>query len=140
METGTMIDHIAFWQAPKVLETLKLQALGKPVAMLLGHPSSRYQKKDLLFIDNWEPDSVTELKVVLLAPYATINLIRDFQIEKKIKPQLPEIVEELMLCPNPRCITHSEEVPHKIRTVEGRLPFECYYCEFRYSHDQVKFL
>lgn len=140
METGTMIDHIAFWQAPKVLEALKLRSLGKPVAMLLGHPSHRYQKKDLLFIEQWEPDPVTELKIILLAPFATVNLIQDFKIQRKLKVELPEIVEGLVVCPNPRCITHSEEVPPKLRTIEGRLLFECYYCEHRFSHDQVKFL
>jgi aspartate carbamoyltransferase regulatory subunit len=67
----------------------------------------------------------------LIDPNTTVNIIEDQRILRKIKLQLPERVEDVLICKNPRCITSTEKyIPHvfHLDNPESRL-YRCEYCD-----------
>ena len=85
IENGTVIDHIPAGKATKVLDLLKASGEITLIAMNVG--SSKMGKKDVLKMENkfLSPDEMK--KVAAIAPTATINTIKNFNIveKKKIK-------------------------------------------------------
>ncbi len=86
IENGTVIDHIT---ANKSLHILKI--LGLPnsevinVTIAMNVSSKEIGRKDILKIENRELDYNELNQIALIAPKATINIIRDFKPIKKIK-------------------------------------------------------
>jgi aspartate carbamoyltransferase regulatory subunit len=60
-----------------------------------------------------------------------VNIIEDQCISQKIKLQLPDRVENVIMCKNPRCITSTEKyVPHVFHLENSRLQtYRCEYCD-----------
>jgi len=52
---------------------------------------------------------------------------------------MPEYIEEHIICPNPKCITNSEEIPSKyyIDNTEAATA-RCLYCEKKYLVEDLK--
>lgn len=86
IENGTVIDHIS---ANKALHILKI--LGLPdnetqnVTIAMNVSSKQIGRKDILKIENRELDHKELNQVALIAPKATINIIRNFETVKKIR-------------------------------------------------------
>jgi aspartate carbamoyltransferase regulatory subunit len=70
-------------------------------------------------------------KIALVAPNATWNVIKDFKVVKKSKIEIPDVLEGVLKCPNPKCITNSDEPMTTKFTVEEKQPVKlrCNYCE-----------
>jgi aspartate carbamoyltransferase regulatory subunit len=89
-------------------------------------------RKDIVKVENRElkPEEVD--KIALIAPQATINIIRDLEVVEKHKVYLPKSIEGIIRCANPNCISNvvREPVISKFVTVsEDPLRFRCFYCE-----------
>lgn len=84
IENGTVIDHIT---ANKTLHILKI--LGLPdnetqnITVAMNVSSKELGRKDILKIENRELDHEELNQVALIAPKATINIIRDYKPVKK---------------------------------------------------------
>jgi aspartate carbamoyltransferase regulatory subunit len=87
--------------------------------------------KDVVKLEDREldPDSVD--KIALIAPDATIAIIRDFYVAEKYQVQLGDRVVGLVRCSNPNCITNKGEPVTPEFYVEGRNPprLRCVYCD-----------
>ncbi|HCM12952.1 MAG TPA: aspartate carbamoyltransferase regulatory subunit, partial [Lachnospiraceae bacterium] len=61
----------------------------------------------------------------------TINIIEDGVIKEKKNPKLPQQVENILICKNPRCITSVERsLPHVFKlTDKENGTYRCIYCE-----------
>jgi len=67
----------------------------------------------------------------LIDPNITVNIIENERITKKIKLQLPERVENVLICKNPRCISSTEKyIPHifHLENPDTRT-YRCEYCD-----------
>jgi hypothetical protein len=66
-----------------------------------------------------------------IAPEVTVNIIKDGQIDKKLKLTLPKMVKNVIKCKNPRCITSVEQgIDHVFKLVdEEKRIYRCIYCE-----------
>ena len=86
-------------------------------------------KKDIIKIENIEEINYTVLG--LLSPGITINEVRNEVIVNKIKPELPESIQDILICENPNCITSQENyIPHKFTLVDREKgSYKCEYCE-----------
>ncbi|WP_298683435.1 aspartate carbamoyltransferase regulatory subunit [uncultured Methanomethylovorans sp.] len=138
IENGTVIDHINAGQALNVLHILKLPGQFESVVSVLINSPSKYGKKDVVKIENREL-KVKELdKISLIAPSATINIIRDFKVLKKNRVKIPEYVEGVVQCVNPNCISNSSEpITSKFSVYEedNIINLRCIYCERIISED-----
>jgi aspartate carbamoyltransferase regulatory subunit len=133
IENGTVIDHIT---ANKALHILKI--LGLPnsetinVTVAMNVSSTEIGRKDILKIENRELDAKELNQVALIAPKATINIIKDFEPIKKYKVGLPDKITSILKCTNPKCITNYENEPiTPIFNVIKTYPpvVRCHYCE-----------
>jgi aspartate carbamoyltransferase regulatory subunit len=100
------------------------------------------ERKDIVKVEDRElkPEEVD--KIALIAPQATINIIRDSEVVAKHKVFLPESIEGIIRCANPNCISNAEREPvisRFIRVSENPLRFRCFYCE-RIIEDVAKYL
>ena len=133
IENGTVIDHIT---ANKALHILKILGLPdketKNVTVAMNVSSSEIGRKDILKIENRELDHEELNQVALIAPKATINIIRDFKPIKKDKILLPEKITSIIKCTNPKCITNleSEPITPIFKVIQKYPPVvRCHYCE-----------
>jgi len=130
---GTVIDHINAGKALLVLRILKIQpGTDLTVSMAMNVPSKKMGKKDIVKVEGMFIQDEELNKIALISPNATINLIRDYEIERKFKVQPPEVVEEVLKCPNHACISNAEREPIKprfyIKTEEVKVTARCHYC------------
>lgn len=110
IEDGTVIDHIAGGQALNVLAILGIDGSeGLGVSVGMNVPSDRLGRKDLVKVEGRElsPSEVDVLS--LIAPEATINIIREFDVVEKNRVTRPDRVVGVLSCPNRNCITNADE-------------------------------
>ena len=129
IESGTVIDHITSGQALNVLAILGIDGTGGDVVSIgINVPSDRLRRKDVVKIEDREL-SQSELDVLsLIAPAATINIIRGYEVANKHRVEPPEYVSGVLGCSNPNCITTEDEpVDSRFEVLEDGL--RCVYCD-----------
>jgi len=131
IKNGTVIDHITANKALNVLKILGLPNKDTSVTIAMNVKSSQMFAKDIVKIEGRELKSGEVDKIALIAPYATINIIRNYEIVNKGKVKLSNSVKGILKCPNPNCITNtSEPVQTKFQVIDKNpLILRCYFCE-----------
>ena len=129
IRNGIVIDHIKAGQGLRIFNWLGLDKSPDTVAFVVNAFSRNMGHKDIIKIDN---NIVLNFDILgLIDPNITVNIIEDEKITKKIKLKLPDRVENVILCKNPRCITSAEKyIPHIFFLVnpdEGT--YRCEYCD-----------
>jgi aspartate carbamoyltransferase regulatory subunit len=131
IKEGTVIDHIPGGNAVKVLRILRIPDESSSVVSVAINVKSKMGKKDIVKVENRELHPHEVDKIALIAPKATINIIRDYEVAKKHRVQLPDQIVGIMSCSNPTCVSNSRE-PVKSRfivTNKDPIQIKCYYCE-----------
>jgi aspartate carbamoyltransferase regulatory subunit len=131
IKNGTVIDHITGGHALDVVKILGITGREKGVITIaINVPSKLYRTKDIVKIEGRELNSQEVHKIALLAPHATINIIRDYGVAEKMRVKLPEVIEDIIKCTNPACITNSNEPVQSRFYVRSEDPLllKCHYC------------
>ncbi len=129
IKNGIVIDHITAGLGMKIYSLLKLDELDCSVAFIKNAPSRKMGKKDIIKID-----ADIELSTEILGyvdPDVTVNIIKDGKIVEKKQIELPERLENVIKCKNPRCITTTEQELAQIfkLTDKDNRVYRCIYCE-----------
>ena len=136
IRNGIVIDHIKSGQGIRIFNWLGLDKSPYTVAFVVNASSRHLGRKDIIKIDNTITINFNILG--LIDPNITVNIIEDEKITEKIQLKLPEKVENVILCRNPRCITSTEKyIPH-IFLLENpdERTYRCEYCdEIRFAGD-----
>lgn len=129
IKDGLVIDHIKSGIGIKIFNYLNLDKLNSQVALIMNVKSEKMGKKDIIKIENSLSFDYTI--ITLLSPHLTINEVKNGAIYKKIKPELPQKVVDILRCNNPRCITTVESyVPHTFKLInEDKGTYKCDYCD-----------
>jgi len=129
IKNGIVIDHIKAGQGIHIFNWLGLDKAPYTVAFVVNANSGQMGKKDIIKIDNTIDINFNILG--LIDPNITVNIIENQKITEKIKLQLPEKVEDVLICKNPRCITSTEKyIPHIFHLVNPELrTYRCEYCD-----------
>jgi len=138
IKNGTVIDHIP---AGKVLQVVDILNIKSSDVMMIGMNlhSNKVGKKDILKIENHFLSQEEVNSIALIAPSATLTIIKNFEIIRKTKAEIPKFIENLITCPNPKCITNSENIKSKFYVFkEKSLSVRCYYCEKKYPVEEVE--
>ena len=127
---GIVIDHIKAGGAMKIYTYLNLEKLYCSVAIIKNARSNKMGKKDIIKIEG----TLNGLDLDFLGALdhkITINIIEDGVIKEKKNPKLPERVENILICKNPRCITSIERnLPHVFKLSDrNNGVYRCIYCE-----------
>ena len=131
IRNGTVIDHITRGHALIVLKILGITGMeGTVVSVAMNVPSQKLGFKDIVKIEGRElkPEEVD--RIALVAPRATINIIREYEVVDKMRVRLPKTLKDIVRCINPACISNSNEPVQPLFYVisEEPLRLKCHYC------------
>lgn len=126
---GTVIDHVTAGQALNVLAILGIDGRGgDTVSVGMNVPSNRLGRKDVVKVEGRELSSAEVDVLSVIAPDATINIIREFEVIEKMRVEAPARVDGIFACPNRNCITADRE-PVISRFAVLDKGIRCEYCE-----------
>ena len=133
IKNGSVIDHISAGYGLSVLKILGItKDTAEPVAVAMHVTSPKSgQTKDIIKLENRELKEHEVNKLALIAPKATINIIRDYNVAEKMQVQLLDKIYDIVKCINPACITNTEEPTKPIFTIVSKEPIKlkCDYCK-----------
>lgn len=138
IENGSVIDHIAVGRGLKVIYILNINP-DETAVLLMNVPSKKLGRKDIVKIENRELTSNEVNKISLIASNATLNIIKNGEIKEKKKVILPNVLEDIIKCPNTNCITNSNEPIKTKFFFEKKEPvrLRCWYCEKTFSSEEI---
>ena len=131
IRNGTVIDHISAGYALDVLKILGIDGReGHVVSVAMNVTSKKQPKKDIVKVENRELKQEEVDKIALIAPGATINIIRDYDVAEKTRVKLPETIKGIVHCANPSCVSNAGEpvVPRFQVEKSDPLRLRCFYC------------
>ncbi len=141
IRNGTVIDHISGGMALDVLRILGITGReGIAVSVAMNVPSKTMAKKDIVKVEGRELHRGEVDKIALIAPQASINIIREYSVVKKQPVILPNAISDTIRCPNPLCITNSHEPVEPLFRVVGKNPvrLRCDYCETILNYEEIR--
>ena len=131
LENGTVLDHIPAENVYKALDILNLKGIENQITIGINLASKAQGKKGIIKIENkfFEDDELN--KLALLAPNATINIIRNFKVVDKKKIVMPEEVIGVAKCMNPKCVTNHQPIKtrFKVKAKGQEISLLCHFCE-----------
>ena len=138
LRRGTVIDHIPSRSLFKAVRLLGLEDFPSAVTVGNNLPSSRLGTKGIIKVADtvFAPEVLG--RIAIIAPTAVVNVIDDYEVIDKKPVVLPDEIDDLVKCTNPKCVTNHEPM-HTRFTVVSREPvtLRCRYCEHEYSGDKI---
>ncbi len=140
IKEGTVIDHIPAGKALKVLSILGIdEKVHYSISVGMFVQSKRIGYKDVVkiearFLERDELDRIS-----LVAPEATISIIRNYSISEKFTVKLPERIVGIIPCKNQNCITNSGEPVNSEFVLKSTKPLvvTCVFCERNMSEGEI---
>lgn len=139
IKEGTVIDHIPAKNLFKVISILGLDKIQNQITFGTNLESHKLGGKAIIKVsDKFFKD--TEInKIALIAPYAKLNIIKDYEVVEKRIVETPETIKGIVKCFNPKCITNNEIIPTCFKVaVKDPIALKCKYCEKITTEDQIK--
>jgi aspartate carbamoyltransferase regulatory subunit len=130
IENGTVIDHIPSKSVLLVMKILHLDETNEMVLFGTNLESKKYGKKGIIKVSNkfFKKNEIN--KIGLVAPQATLIVIKDYKVTSKEQVKLPDTIEDIVKCFNPNCITNHEKVKTKFYFIDKQeVKLRCHYCE-----------
>lgn len=141
IENGSVIDHIPTHSLFQVIKILNLSQYPKQLLVGNNLDSQKMGKKGIIKVSNkfFKADEIN--KIALVAPSATLIVIRNFNVTEKKQVTVPKQIENIVKCFNPNCITNHEEIPTKFTVINTEeLKLRCHYCEKITAKDTMTFV
>ncbi|MBT1426508.1 aspartate carbamoyltransferase regulatory subunit [Dickeya dianthicola] len=139
IKRGTVIDHIPAQVGFKLLTLFKLTATDQRITIGLNLPSNHLGRKDLIKIENIFLTEEQANQLAMYAPQATVNQIDNYEVVRKLHPQLPSHIEGVLTCPNSNCISRIEPVSSSfgVKQRGDDVQLKCKYCEKEFERQAV---
>lgn len=141
IEDGSVIDHITAGYGMRVLNILRIdEKYAGRVALVMNVPSKRMGKKDIVKIEGKFIDEKTADKIAVIAPQATLNIIKKGGVVSKDQVEIPSRLAGVFKCPNPKCITNAEkiETDFEVEKREKGPSMRCAYCERMFAPEELR--
>jgi aspartate carbamoyltransferase regulatory subunit len=93
--------------------------------------SGKLGRKDIVKVEDRELLEEEVNRIALIAPDASINIIRDYLVVEKRHVDLPDEISGVVRCQNPSCISNTSEPIKSRMMVKTKNPvlLRCIYCE-----------
>ena len=131
LENGTVLDHIPAENVYKALDILNLKGIESQITIGINLASKLYGRKGIIKIaDKFFEDEELN-KLALIAPKATVNVIRDFKVVEKKTLTMPKEIIGIAKCMNPKCVTNHQPIKTRFNTVvrNDEISLLCHFCE-----------
>ncbi len=133
LNEGIVLDHIKAGKAMSIYKYLRLDKLDSQVAIIKNARSNKMGKKDIIKIEG--SIELVDLDILGFIDHdITVNIIKDGIITEKKDLKLPEVINNVIICKNPRCITSIEQELDQIFFLAdpNSEVYRCKYCEEKY--------
>lgn len=129
LENGTVIDHIPSKQLFKVVTLLGLESISNHITIGNNLASKTDGTKGIIKIADRYFKEEEVNRIALIAPNAIINTIKGYEVVEKKHLEIPETIEGIVRCVNPKCITNNEPMATRF-TLKSQDPLllKCCYC------------
>lgn len=136
IEKGIVIDHIKCGAGYTIFKLLELDKADYTVALIMNANSEKFGKKDMIKIENTLDIDLDILGVI--DEGLTVNFIDNEKITKKLDINLPEHIDSVLKCSNPRCVSNSERnvVPSFSLVNSQERLYRCDYCDHFYNVEE----
>ena len=115
---GVVIDHITAGTGLSLYHLLELEKLSEAsVALLQNVRSQKSGKKDIIKIEGY------------VDPQISLTFIENGHVTRKVRPDQPKRLVNVIKCTNPRCITSLETGCDHIFALTPSGRYRCVYCE-----------
>jgi len=141
IENGSVIDHIPTHRVFQVIKILNLSEYENQLLIGTNLESRKMGKKGIIKINNkfFKSDEIN--KIALVAPTATLIVIKNFNVTEKKKVEIPDNIEKIVKCFNPNCITNNEDIPTRFTVMDkSELKLRCHYCEKITVKNNISFI
>ncbi len=132
IKNGTVIDHIPAGMALKVLRILGIgDSVSSTVTVAMHVPSRVMGWKDIVKVEDRELAAREIDKIALIAPTASVNVIRNYNVAEKHRVTLPDLAVGILRCGNPNCISNTKEPVESQFVVRSKSPLRvfCKFCD-----------
>ncbi len=140
IENGTVIDHVPTNVVYQVIKILDLEKYEDEVLVGNYLSSKKFCKKGIIKIKNkfFAKDEIN--KIALVAPMATLIVIKNFEVVEKIQTEVPDKIQQILKCFNPNCITNFEHIETQFAVLNKKeLKLQCHYCEKIMNKNTLRF-
>jgi aspartate carbamoyltransferase regulatory subunit len=138
---GTVIDHVPAGKSLSVLRLLgNPENRGATVAMVMNVSSSKMGKKDILKVESVELTDEQIRRLALIAPLASIVIIRSYRVVEKKNAVPPASVTGILSCTGATCVSVREkDSVQSIFSLTSRSPisYKCKYCGRILSEQEI---
>lgn len=138
---GTVIDHIPAQSLFKVISILGLEKSKTMITFGTNLESKQLGLKGIIKISEtyFKDDDID--KIALVAPDAKLNVIQNYQVVDKKTVKLPDQIEGIAKCFNPKCITNHERITTRFTVVDHKkVTLLCHYCEKITSQEHIQII
>ena len=142
IKEGTVIDHIDEGKGLQVLDALRIDGHdGSLITIALNVPSGKSKKKDIIKVENKFLKDDDTNKIAVIAPKATINIIKNYKLIEKRRVSLPNEIDRIFRCSNPDCITNSAEHIESVMDLIDKetMILKCRYCARILDVNKIKY-
>ena len=131
LENGTVLDHIPAENVYKALDLLDLKGIGNQITIGINLNSKAQGHKGIIKVEDKFFEDEELNKLALIAPQATVNIIRDFKVVEKKKFSMPKEVIGIAKCRNPKCVTNHQPIQTRFATIKNgnKISLLCHFCE-----------
>ncbi|MDR4507952.1 MAG: aspartate carbamoyltransferase regulatory subunit [Candidatus Brocadiaceae bacterium] len=130
IKDGSVIDHIDSKSTLKVAEILNIQQEEQVVLVGMNLISKCLGKKGIIKIGGKSIAQKEVNKIALIAPNASVNIIKDYEVVQKFKVKVPDVLEGIVKCFNPNCVSNHYAVHAKQHVInKNPIKLKCHYCE-----------
>jgi aspartate carbamoyltransferase regulatory subunit len=140
IRNGTVIDHITSGEALNVLKIIGITGTtSESVSVATNVSSVKMGRKDIVKVVNRELSQEEVDRIALIAPRASISIIRQFAVFQKKGVETPRFLVGIVQCPNPGCISNTNEPIQSHFEVLGS-GLRCQYCEWLITKDITSYI
>ncbi len=139
IEEGTVIDQIASKSTFKVANMLNIQNIDQVVLVGVNLSSKKLGKKGIIKIGGKSLTQEEVNKIALIAPDATMNIIKDSEVVRKFKVAIPDDIEGFLKCFNPNCVSNHQKIRTRFHVInKNPIKIKCHYCERLMRSDDIE--
>jgi aspartate carbamoyltransferase regulatory subunit len=139
IEEGTVIDQIASKSTFKVANMLNIQDIDQVVLVGVNLSSKKLGKKGIIKIGGKSLTQEEVNKIALIAPDATMNIIKDSEVVRKFKVAIPDDIEGFLRCFNPNCVSNHQKIRTRFHVInKNPIKIKCHYCERLMGSDDIE--
>ena len=96
IDNGTVIDHIPANEIYKVVKILNLDKYNDEVLIGTNLSSKKFGKKGIIKVKNKFFEETEVNKISLVAPNATLIVIKDYEVVEKIQLTIPKEIKKIV--------------------------------------------